>query len=241
MAGLSDFRRAIMPPWLLGPSGRNWADAHGASEDDLVALTKEAVTAPWPSLGPVDALPLMGEDAQFERGPTESEEAFRARLLAAFDAWAWAGTKKGLLQYALGPAGFPNAGVIVSDLSSDLALFEADGTRHAIGGVPPDGDLSKWARFWVVIAEPHPWTRRAWDSGWDYDVPSGSTWDSDALVGEVARVERLVKQWSPGHAKAMGVFVVFGSSLVPDAIPGAPWLEASLTFGGSPCMFWRFT
>jgi hypothetical protein len=225
----AEYQAGLHPTALQGPFGAAWGRALGTLKDQHVDLAKQAVKARFVGIAPADALPLVGLERQIERGPGESDASYRARLLAAPDAWAWAGTTKGLLEYALAPAGFTNARVIIN---ADWA---------AAGGVPPDGNAAFWSRFWVVISAPHPWTRRTWNSGWLYGTPAGQTWDSDATASDVARVERLVKRWAPGHATAMGAFIVFGSSLVPDTVPATAWNEASLTFGGSPCMFWRFT
>lgn len=198
-----DFRRVGSPAWLRQTLGNAWNDSHASLEDAAAALAKEAVKASFPGLAPADALPALGADLGLEQGAGESAAAFRARLLVALDAWAWAGTEKGLLLYALTPAGFTNAGVIRN----------RDWT-------PPDGDTASWARVWVVIAKPNPWTADgAWNSGGTWG--DGGTWGSDATPEEVAMVRRLIRTWIPAHVVIAGIFV---------ACDDAPDLAAAIAF-----------
>lgn len=219
----------LSPPWLQTAEGAAFQRAFGRLKDRLIARAKEAVKSAYPEHAPADALPYIGGDVMLERGPTESEESYRARLGAAFDAWRYAGTKKGLLEYALAPAGFTNADTITNREWAKL------------GGVPPDGNTARWARFWVVLAIPHGITLNGlWgDSGKKWGE-KGTRWGSSASDATIATIRRLITTWSPANARCLGVFLVAGDSTEIDAVPAEPWAEGSATFGGERCIFWSF-
>jgi hypothetical protein len=66
-------------------------------------------------------------------------------------------------------------------------------------------------------------------------------WGSDSTPADYEQIKRLVRTWSPAHAYCVGVFIVEGDGLTPDAIPtAAPWREPDLQFDGQHCLFWRF-
>ena len=218
------FQRALMPLPLAGESGQAYAGVLGREKDAQLERAKDAVRARFPSRAPADALPLLGLNVQLERGPDEPEDAYRARLRDAFNAWRWAGTRKGILEYALAPAGFENAALI---------------TNRQWTPAPPDGQTAKWARFWAVIAEPHPWEPTYIDGTWTVEADTTSTIGSTATLNDVMRVRRLLQAWKSARDVCMGAVIVFGDATAPDAIPGAaPWNEYDLTFDGDTCIFW---
>lgn len=197
MAAKPNYRR--LPTWLCAPNGRAWVDGTQAVKLGLLARAKDAVKARFPDFASGAGLDAIGRDRGIERAPGESDEAYRPRLKAWLQTWRWAGTRRGLLT-ALAAAGLSNVRIYER---WDLA---------AAGILPPvEGELRN--RFYVVVAQPHGWTFRRWDSGWVYDAPPGATLDSDdATVNDVERIRRIVRMWRPAHAICAGVIVSEGTS-----------------------------
>ena len=233
MATYEEYQRALGPTWLQEANGEAWLGAFGTAKDVILARAKDSVKARLPDLAPADALPHLAVTMQLERGPDEAEAAFRARLKEAFNAWVWGGTRKGLLEYALTPAGLENADTIENRQWSPA---------------PPDGDTAFWSRFWVVIGEPHPWDDDdSWDgdaSTWDDDATA--TWDSTATLNDVERVKRLIRQWKPGHTTPVAVVLVFSETIhLWDGPDEETWDEAAAsgeTWGSGSAFFalWPF-
>lgn len=185
----------LTPPWLLDAVGAAWQRVLGEAQDALIEAAKAAALAGYPEHAPADALPVIGDERRIERGPGESEDSYRERLRTSFEAWVWSGTKRGLLA-AFHAAGFPLVETI---------------TNREWDPAPPDGDVDRWARFWLVIGQPHGMQPLAWDDGWDWD-DTGLTYDSTATPEDIERLKRLIRTWQPGHARCAGLVLNFDSS-----------------------------
>lgn len=197
MATYEEFVPELHPPSLRGPYGTAWAAEHGVKLDELLTDTKDGVKARFPDDAPIDALPKIAADRLIVRGGAETDDQFRARLKAALATWQWAGTKKGFIDHALPPLGIANADIII----------------NSEWGVVPDGDTAKWARFWLVIAEDHPWDDDGiWDDPGVYD--DEGTWDSTATPAEVAQLRSIVALWKPARDICFAIVVSFGMSTV---------------------------
>lgn len=186
----------LAPPWLLQPEGEAWLTAFADAKDAIVERLKLGVKLRFPLVADPSALAALGADAVIERGAAESDASYAGRLAAAHEIWGWSGTKRGLLA-AFTSSGFTNADTVCN---------------REWGAGPPDGELSKWARFHVVLADV-PWTQRVWDDGWTWgDEDTTETFDSTATVAEVEHVQRLIATWAPTHAICVAIIIAFGSS-----------------------------
>jgi hypothetical protein len=101
-----EFQRDLAPPWLQGPHDVVWLEAHGARKDALVADYVAAIEQGSIQYGSETALALKGAERGLSRFPGEPLEAFRRRVLTAWEFWSKAGTLAGV-EYALTQAGFP--------------------------------------------------------------------------------------------------------------------------------------
>jgi hypothetical protein len=189
---VSDFEThqlATAPPWMRKNWWATWLAAHGVYKDALVEGAKLAVKARFVHVAPSDALPYAASERNLEVAPGEAETAFRTRLVTAWEQWQWAGTKKGVVD-ALALLGYANT-----------LVYEA---RDPGGIALSDGwDTAKWARFWVLILEPHTWNFPRWG-----DMTWGEfTWGTTASEVEVRRLQRAVRLWKPAHARCEGILI----------------------------------
>jgi hypothetical protein len=72
---------AITPPWLRGELSKSFLHEGIYTLYDVDAeLWWQSLISRWPTFAPADALPYLAADKQIISGPTESEEAKRARI-----------------------------------------------------------------------------------------------------------------------------------------------------------------
>jgi hypothetical protein len=116
------------------------------------------------------ALDLIGADRMLRRIPGESDDDYRARLLAAFDLYQQGGTLPGM-KLAMELVGEPEA-----EVEEPRVPAYHDGTLHRDGGAFHGGWVS-WARFMVKLA-----LREA-------GLPAD----------HLATVLRQVDEWKPAH------------------------------------------
>jgi hypothetical protein len=200
----------IVPTWLRGRFGGGWMESLGLVQDGQVEAARQAVLARFVTRAPVDGLPLLASERQLERLPPDTDDSWRARLLAAWDWWAWAGTKRGIRDIL-------------------LATGYATGVEIRNAHEWPSGPgVQGWATFWVILTG-HGWT----DDGTWGDPGTwgdGGTWGSSASPEEVDRVLRLVRQWKPAEAYCGGVLVMLGGELW--GFPEGTWGDPGV-WGGS--------
>lgn len=210
MTDYSEYEIQRAPAWMRGPFGSGWLEAHGLIKDGLVEAARQATKARLVTIAPSDALPYAASDRQLEQMPGSAEDAWRARLAAAWELWAWAGTEKG-----------------VRDAIDALDLFDPCAIYDYYAW-PSGPEERGWSTFWVIVSG-GPWTDDGnWDDEGDWD--DGGTWDTTASPQEVELVLRQVRQWKPAHAWCAGVLVILDDSTWTQAddpsslsAPYAPW------------------
>ena len=196
MSTYREWRPTLQPSALRGPWGTAWAQGHGELEDACLALAKDAVLQGFVLSAPADSLSRHGADAGLARGPSETDDAYRARIAGAWEAWQWAGTRYGIT-VALGLLGYGYPSV------------------WSYRELPPDTDTSRWSRV-VVVYRGLP----AWDGTATWD--GTDTWDSvrspDALEGyteaDIAPdLRRALRKWVNARDVVDRVVVAYGSLL----------------------------
>ncbi len=98
----------LAPGWLQTPKNAAWLRASGDVKDSLVERAKSAVKARFAATAPRDALDSLGSERQIERGPSESDTDYAARVAGAWETWQYGGTALGVLT-ALSEAGYASA------------------------------------------------------------------------------------------------------------------------------------
>ena len=110
----AEYQVEVAPFWLRQPNGQRWLESHGLMKDAVVAETKEAVKARFPTYCPPDALTALGVERGLPRYDTDTDATHRARLLDAWNLWRWGGTAKGILNELVRAFGVFEPFVIVS-------------------------------------------------------------------------------------------------------------------------------
>ena len=229
--GYEEYQLSLHSPPLQGPYGELWARAHGALKDNHAQAAKEAVKARFVQVCPPDALEYHAEERGLERMPADTEAEWRARILAAWDLWKWAGTRKGVID-AIKLTGLTSVGIRDYWDWPDPVGFGAfggfvDPATHIFYANGPS--VGKWAKFWVVIDQPHPWV---WEGAWgDPGVyGDGGTWGTTMTQGEAERVRRQIRQWKPAHAWCVNVILVLSGEIWGEPLGGV-WSDPG-TWGG---------
>jgi len=194
------------PAWLRGPFGAGWLEAHGLIKDGLVEGARQATKARFVSVAPSDALPYAASDRGLERMPHDTEATWRARLGQAWELWAWAGTRKGVVDALERTA-----------IASSVAIYDAHQWNAGTGS---------WARFWVVLQTdfgPPPICGAPGLSVGQPDLLCGLTGATSVQINAILRAVRL---WRPPHAFCEAIILKLGEAHLcgEGALCGAPGL-----------------
>lgn len=194
--------RRTLPSHKRGKLAKAWYEATNVVVDLVVDLAREAVAVMrHPDTAPEDALPYLGADRSMERGEVEPPASFRARLKQAVDLWVLGGTANGI--------------------ATELA---AQGYAASVVDIWNIGvaDVSRWARFWLVLDPPHPFQEPP-------VVGDGVAVGDGTMLGiggateeQVERLKRAVHRWRPAHARCEA-----GFALVSGYYVGQPNLVVS--------------
>lgn len=248
------FRDSILevsPPFLCEEGGVAEAIqyAEGTTMDAIGDWMIEAVQASMPGIGTPDALYLCGRDMQIDRGPTETDDHYIARLQGAIDSHRVRGAPGELLKQ-LAAWFSPSVATPIRLVSHSAVWHEIDLTTlvvtKTVVGTNWDWDAftSRWWRGWVIFdSSGGPWTPDLWGDPGNWG--DGGTWGSNATVSEVAQLRAWVEKWKPAHLVAMNMIVTFDATLfeVADASPPNPsgTSDTALWRVGYNALFWKGT
>jgi hypothetical protein len=181
---LEDWLRDRAPPWFQDAPVGPEIEAYGALADEHLEYVATALRARYAELAPEDGLNLLGAERNFVRYPAESLDAFRQRVIGAWDFWQWAGTEYGM-GLALSQLGYNSAIVPVRNYDntrwSEFDVYLYAGTRSY------DGSVEEKNRILAIINQIKPAhtrlaTLRYVPSGplnWN---PAGLTWNPPGQV-----------------------------------------------------------
>lgn len=191
------------PRWLRRKVGTRWLYATGLMLEGWRAASKAAVKTRFVGIAPEDSLPIHGAERLLDRAPAESTPNYISRLRKAFPAYRQKGSSAGV-QNRLREAGFTTASVVEThDWSTD--------------------DGGTWARFWVVIGLPNPWSvAEVWsDAGlWD----DAGVWLDPMPAETLGLLRNLTHKWKAAHARAVELIVVLTGDLWD--YPGGTWADS---------------
>ncbi len=249
----------IGPTFLKGPNGLAWAKAHGKVKDWFAQQLKCAIYAALPGvdaagnpLAPDDGLALIGAERQLPRVTTssgvanETPAAYATRLMTAWDAWAAAGSPKGLMA-ALSVLGYTAANgdpmlvqqngrawrQSVNDGNGNMLPFNV-GTNDLLienGSPQPwwwtDDVSTMWSRFAVVFP------LASLPSGWSASVTvSPPTPTSTPTDSQVAAMVAAIDLWKPAKSVCTGIYVSTSGGQMW-GWPMKKWGDAGLKWSGN--------
>lgn len=246
---MATFRDSV---WNLSPSRLRtyWASRLayafiGYPLDIIAEAAREAARVRFPTYCPPDALPYHGRDRGIARGPGESEDAYRARLLSWRSTWNGSGVGRAMLDEIaafLTPAA---ARLRIWTQTGVVYTRETDGT-FVVTRVSPtlwnwDGRADLYMRFWVVIYSVGgvPWSRDGtWNDGEHWgDNATTSTWGSTATQNDVAGIRAIIDSRKPAQSVCTNIIISFDSAAFSptDSSPPLPdgnWANFSKNVGG---------
>lgn len=231
MSSYEDWLPSLLP--TADPWGRRWCAAHGALLDGQIARAKASVRAWAVALAPADALHHHGADRSIPRLPAETDDGYRARLVAAWETWRTA-----------------TSGACIR---GQLVLYGLRGVTIVPGYQWPAAG-SGWARFRVFVSG---WTASGehlsgyFDSG-VYLGPglgiapliSGAFLSGASVSGTVATVATvdtvrgLIHQWKAARDRCADAVFTWGGTLSGTFFSGVP---TGVGPGGHAPVSWRGT
>lgn len=206
---------------LRGPYGTAWAEELGATKDDLLDRSKEAVKVGFIGICADDALAYHGTDYNLERVASDTDTTYRARLVAAWDLWAWSGTERGV-QQALVLVGLRG-----------VMFFTASQSRWDRFCPTP-----LWARFRVVATGRYSWGEATWGAfTWGAMAPDAvqplrwgafrwgaRVWGLDTTRAFVDAFLVQLAKWKNARERVHSVSFTFGGAVWGRFVWGSsPW------------------
>lgn len=180
-------KRHPIPIWLRRKLGSAFFEHMAILSDFVVDFAREGFKSHLIDRCPPDALPEHARDRTLERWPTETEEQHRARIGNAWGVWEFGGTNKGVLDAVQGLGYF------------DSVIYEYWDW--------PDGNDAAWARFWIVIDQPHPIQAPPPIGG--FTVGDGTIVGVGGITDDdVERLRRIVRTWKAAHAHCEKIIAV---------------------------------
>lgn len=222
-----DYQASLAPQWLRKDGvDEAWFEGLGDEKQQLEDLMRESLRAKLPGVCAPDSLAAVGGDRGFVQGPTETVDQFRARVLAAWDLWYYAGTAYGVLT-VLRLAGYPNVAIIIQqgyiytlDISGNLVITYS-------GGPFSLGYPNFWNRFRVIFYAPLP---ASWLPA-PANIPANNS-------DEANNIRNIIRTWKPAHADLKDIVIWYAGLIWGFPTGGAPAYWGAGTWGGG---FWGVT
>ena len=193
--------RELAPGWLQTPKNKAWLRASGDLKDSLAERCKSAVKVRFARLAPRDGLDQLGGERQIERGPSESNALFAARVVDAWSIWRWAGTAQAVL-LSLRDVGYPNA--LAEIVNGNQYGLDATGALD-IQSLPSgswscDATPDFWSKF-VVLFPHNPWGKQRVGGRLDWVRPTSDD-------PRIEQIRRLVRRWKSAHSTCSDIAVI---------------------------------
>lgn len=237
MSNFADWFNALLPAPLTDRWGGALTGTIAGALDELLPLAKVAAKTAVVTEAPDDALAQHGPARGLSQGPAESVDAYRARLVAAWDVWRWASS--------------------ALSIRDALVLAQLGGaTIFAQRELPLPSRSVWWSRFTVVFQG-----RPIYDAGETWDDPKVE-WDGrleagvEALTDAEARatLRAVIRPWKAARDRVTAAIVARGALLwdagdawdqplawdegdEPIELSSEPWDEAATWDDPSACVY----
>lgn len=186
-----DWLRDLAPGWFQGPEVGPLLEGIGQAKDEYLELFTTGILARFLFAAPEDAVNLLGSERGLTRYPGETLEAWRIRVLGAWEFWQWSGTEYGM-GLALSQLGYSSAVVPVWTYDParwsefDIYLYAAsrsyDGTATEKNRILGVINQVKSAHTRLGLVQYIPFGNLTWDPpGLTWD-PAGRVWGSAPVV-----------------------------------------------------------
>lgn len=187
------YQRELAPTALRGPYGEAWGSALGAQKDALVDDAKAAVRVRFVPDAPSDGLARLAADRGIARVSGEAVEAWRARLVGAWESWSWLGTRYGIAA-SVGLLGYGTPSV------------------WAWRTLPWDTNTTRWARLRVAFTGFSTWGAFRWGAAsWGSRmVQPVESVDAATLR---AQLTPMLRQWINARDRVEAVTINRGNAL----------------------------
>lgn len=195
--GFAEFNASQTPIPFRGPVGLALAGAVGEQQDAELALLRTAVLSWSPVRCPADALPMLGHALQIERYAADTDDSYRARLVAAWETWAEAGAATSI-ETQIRAFGIP-----------DVRVYTQADDRWRAG--PGDGEFS---HFDVACGPDfgdlyvHPLTCGSWTCGDEHSV-CGTTMTRAQIVA----LKRIILKWKSAHGYPVRLILIYSDAV----------------------------
>jgi hypothetical protein len=178
VAGFATYRVQQLRPPCAGPFDETLAAVLGKMQDDELALLRVAALSRVPAKCPDDALDLVGGWFLLPRFPGESNDTYRARLVAAWPTYDVSGAPDGLVE-SLQAYGFV-----------DVAVLRAEDIGYA---------TANYSAFTVKLGPDNGTTGIADDAWGSFTWGGTKTWGSTATIAQVTAIMGQVIRWKGAH------------------------------------------
>ena len=192
------YRLARLRPPLNGPQGETWANVLGGIQDQELALLRVAALSRFPATCPDDGLDLLGQAFDLGRFPGESNDAYRARLAAAWPTYDIAGSAQAIVA-SLQAYGFVDVLVLPVWQAPAPFLPESSSTSYSEFYVFLGPDMGTTGILPLILGS------------WTLGSSPGSTLGSSATVAQITAAKRQILRWKAAHGLPIRVFLLFGS------------------------------
>ena len=182
---------------------------YGREKDFVVEGSKQGVVLGLKDYADSQSLPLIGQNFATERPETLTELQYREKLKRSWNRWITSGTPARLIA-EIKELNFQNVYIVPQYVESPPGTF----TPYIPGLVDHNAQMAAlgnfWSNFWIIIDQPHPFTRFLWGS-----PPPIGNWGSGYLWGAVngditilRRLVLIVKQMKPAWTSCRGILFI---------------------------------